>query len=457
MAPKFGTSGLRGLNTELSPALVRDYVAAFLAVCPFGTGLYLGRDLRASSPAIAAMVVKAAQDSGVAVTDCGAVPTPALALAAMQAGASAVMVTGSHIPADRNGLKFYTPQGEITKADEQAILGALGRTPARTHGAAIAVRSDVSDHYIARYVAAFGDSLDGMRIGIYAHSAVGADLLQDLLTRLGAQTTILGRSKTFIPVDTEALPEPLRVQLRNWACDGAYDAIVSTDADGDRPLVADETGHVVPGDILGQITAAAVGADTVVTPISSNTGVAVSGRFGQVITTPIGSPHVIAAMAKVSGRVAGYEANGGFLLGFEAATPCGFLPPLLTRDAVLPIVAVLYCARNTGLLRTVAAEPARFTAADRLQGIPTQKSAAFLDRLIHDSAARHEFLQGLNGQETTVNLVDGLRITLRDGRIIHLRPSGNAPELRFYTEADSPELAGQTLISGIRILRNALN
>ncbi len=125
MSPKFGTSGLRGLVTDLTPDLVGAHVMAFLRACPVGTGLFVGRDLRPSSPDIAAMVAKAAQAAGVQVTDCGAVPTPALALAAMQAGASAVMITGSHIPADRNGLKFYTPAGEITKAHESAILAAL--------------------------------------------------------------------------------------------------------------------------------------------------------------------------------------------------------------------------------------------------------------------------------------------------------------------------------------------
>ena len=126
MAPKFGTSGLRGLVVELTPDLVADHIRAFLAACPTGTGLWVGRDLRPSSPDLAAVVLQAARAAGLTTVDCGAVPTPALALAAMNAGAAAVMVTGSHIPADRNGLKFYLPHGEIAKTDEAAILAALG-------------------------------------------------------------------------------------------------------------------------------------------------------------------------------------------------------------------------------------------------------------------------------------------------------------------------------------------
>ena len=113
MSLKFGTSGLRGLVTELTPELVAAHIQAFIRACPMGNGLWVGRDLRASSPDLAAVVLTAAREMGLATVDCGDVPTPALALAAMKAGAAAVMVTGSHIPADRNGLKFYLPSGEI--------------------------------------------------------------------------------------------------------------------------------------------------------------------------------------------------------------------------------------------------------------------------------------------------------------------------------------------------------
>jgi phosphomannomutase len=46
MPPKFGTSGLRGLVSELTPDLVAAHVQAFLRACPVGDGLFVGRDLR---------------------------------------------------------------------------------------------------------------------------------------------------------------------------------------------------------------------------------------------------------------------------------------------------------------------------------------------------------------------------------------------------------------------------
>jgi phosphomannomutase len=462
MPPKFGTSGLRGLVTELTPALVGAHVAAFARSCPVGTGLFIGQDLRPSSPALAAEVARAAREAGLAVTDCGAVPTPALALAAMQAGASAVMVTGSHIPADRNGLKFYTPEGEITKAHEAALLAALDQpAPAVDPGPAPGANTTAGAEYVARFVTAYGASaLEGMRIGVYAHSAVGRDLLAQAFTALGATVTDLGRSDHFIPVDTEAVDAATRAQLAAWAASGAYDAIVSTDGDGDRPLMTDATGRVIPGDVLGQITAAELGATVVVTPVSSNSGVDLSGRFAAVIRTRIGSPFVIAGMEAAAtdpgACVVGYEANGGFLLGFAAAGPAGPLPPLMTRDSLLPLLAPLAAARGRSLAALVADQPPRFTASDRLQEVPVEASQALVARLIGDDAARGTFLAGFGGAEAAQDRTDGLRLTLTNGCTVHLRPSGNAPELRFYAEATSPDDAEALLATGLDSLRRLL-
>tara|TARA_R110002051_G_scaffold45702_1_gene92148 strand:+ start:17242 stop:18612 length:1371 start_codon:yes stop_codon:yes gene_type:complete len=454
MEPKFGTSGLRGLVVDLTADLVGAYVQAFIRACPVGTGLFVGRDLRPSSPAIAGMVIDAARAAGLAITDCGGVPTPALALAAMNAGAAAVMVTGSHIPADRNGLKFYTPNGEITKADEAAILTRMGGKFELIDGPAPVQNTTAGVLYTDRFVRAYGIALNGLRIGVYTHSAVGRDLLLDVFARLGADIIELGRSSDFIPVDTEAIDPAIRVQLKTWAAEYRLDAIISTDGDGDRPLLADATGTVVVGDVLGQITGSALGATVAVTPVSSNTGAEV--KFDQVIRTRIGSPYVIAGMEQARGDVVGYEANGGFFLGFSAMGPMGTLPPLLTRDALLPLVASLAKARTTGgLASLVSAEPARFTIADRLQNVPNEASNALVAELDTNSAKRAGFLAEFGGVEVGVDRTDGLRISLVDGRIVHLRPSGNAPELRLYVEADSMATAVATLVAGLSAVREA--
>lgn len=446
MAPKFGTSGLRGLVTELTPDLVADHVQAFLAACPTGGGVHVGWDLRPSSPEIAAVVAGAVRATGLGVIGAGPVPTPALALASMSAGHAAVMVTGSHIPADRNGLKFYVPTGEIAKTDEAAILGNLGKGAGQGVAFDPGTDTGVLEAYARRYADAFGpEALKGLKVGVYEHSSVARDVMHRVLRALGAETVAIDRSETFIPVDTEAVEPEIRAALPVWAKAHGLDAVVSTDGDADRPLVADATGRVVPGDVLGPLTARYLGADCIVTPISSNTLVDHMGFA--VSRTRIGSPFVIAGIEAIlaadpAARVVGYEANGGFLLGFTAALPAGPLSPLMTRDCLLPILAPLAAARAAGkpLADLVAALPPRFTATDRVVGIPTEASAPFLRGLIADAGARAAFFNDM-GDEAATDLTDGLRVTFVSGEVLHLRPSGNAPEFRCYAEADSADRA----------------
>ena len=440
MAPQFGTSGLRGLVTELTDELCSAYAGAFLRVLPHNGTLLIGRDLRASSARISDAVIKGAHGLGIATVDCGELPTPALALAALSRGSPAVMVTGSHIPADRNGLKFYTAQGEITKTDEASILAALGGAAKAGGGLGGHSTRDAGParSYMNRYIGCFGPkSLQGLRIGNYQHSSVARDILGEILRALGAQTVDLGRSDIFVPVDTEAVDQDTRDLLHTWTRQHRLDAIVSTDGDGDRPLVADETGAAIAGDVLGVLTALYLRAETVVTPVSSNTLIERMGAFARVVRTRIGSPHVIAAMQGEGGRCVGFEANGGFLLGFDSDGRGGGMGRLMTRDSLLPILAPLAVsvARKTPLSALTAELPCRFTASDRLQGVATDKSLALVARLADDPQARQRFFAAL-GPEENIDLTDGLRVFFASGDIVHLRPSGNAPELRCYGESD---------------------
>ena len=210
---KFGTSGLRGLVTELLGEPAALWTAAFLRYLENSTPkgartLYIGRDLRSSSPAIAGDCAAAAANRGWLVVDCGALPTPALALAAREAGAPAVMVTGSHIPDDRNGLKFYTEAGEITKDDEAGILAALpevGFPPSGGVETPQDASAEAMERYRRRYTDFFGpDVLKGLRVGVYQQSSVARDVLTAILADLGAAVIPFERADRFIPVDTEA-------------------------------------------------------------------------------------------------------------------------------------------------------------------------------------------------------------------------------------------------------------
>lgn len=440
----FGTSGARGLVSQMTDPVCAAYTLAFiqgLNLAKAGQKIAVGMDLRPSSPKIVNACAEAIRQSGCEMVFCGALPTPALAFFAMSQSMPAIMITGSHIPFDRNGIKFYRPEGEISKSDEAAITQAeVKLADFEEQQSSPTINNTALELYKQRYLELFpSDLLSGWRIGIYEHSSVARDCLREILNCLGAEVIGLSRTDTFVPIDTEAVSEEDRERGLAWAQEHQLDAIISTDGDGDRPLIADETGTWLRGDIVGLLCAQFLGADTVVTPVSCNTAIESSGLFRQVIRTRIGSPYVIAGMeqAAASNGIAGFEANGGFLAGPGLSVGNRTISALPTRDAVLPALALLAMARQqgTGLSALSAKLPKRYTASDRIQNFPTVNSQLLLTKLQSNDHTYQNLWDAELGEITRKDITDGLRLTFANGEIIHLRPSGNAPELRCYAEA----------------------
>lgn len=466
---KFGTSGARGLADDMTDRVCYAYTLAFvhylMSQGEINTGdhVAVAGDYRPSSPRIMAAAALAIRDAGCTPLNCGFIPSPAVALYGIQQGIASLMVTGSHIPDDRNGIKFNKPTGEILKQDEHGISAANVEIPAGRFDAegraidpiALPPADDTAYHaYVQRYLDFFPAAcLAGVKVGVYEHSSVARNALGAIFTGLGAEVVKLGRSTTFIPVDTEAV-RPEDVQLAQaWAQKNRFDCIVSADGDGDRPLVSDEQGHWLRGDVAGILTARYLGASAVATPVSSNSALEKSGWFERIDRTRIGSPYVIAAMAQAlaegEDRVVGYEANGGFLIASDIHLNGRRLPALPTRDAVIVPLSVLMLARQwrmgiAGLLQQL---PPRFTYSDRLKQFPTELSqtriAAFNTGDFDTDKQAIEAVFGQFGRVAVIDRSDGLRITFESDEVVHLRPSGNAPELRCYNEAASAARAAE--------------
>jgi phosphomannomutase len=462
----FGTSGARGLAAAMTDRVCYATTRGFLQYLSSigelrqGERVAIAGDLRPSTDRVVAAVGRAVADAGCRPLDCGKLPSPAVALYGITEGIPAVMVTGSHIPADRNGIKFNKRAGEILKADEagiraqavaldEALWDADGRFREPAPGPA-ASDAAARRRYVDRYLECFpGDCLAGWRLGVYQHSAVGRELLPEIVRGLGGEAVALAPSETFLPVDTEAIrPEDVAL-ARGWAAELGLDAILSTDGDSDRPLLADENGEWLRGDVAGILCARYLDADAVVTPVSCNSAVERCGWFPRVRRTRIGSPYVIeemlAAAAEGCERVVGYEANGGFLTASDLTLGGRTLSALPTRDAVLPLLGVLLLARRQGQPVAALARslPARYTASDRLQSFPPEASRGVLGRLdsgdpARDRAEMEALFGALCGSVAAVDRTDGVRMTFANGEVVHLRPSGNAPEFRCYNEAGSP-------------------
>jgi phosphomannomutase len=464
----FGTSGARGLVSAITDFVAYSYTSAFLqhleqsGQISRGNSVAVAGDYRPSTPRIIAAVCKAIIDHGFQVVNCGYIPSPAIALYGLQQGMSSIMVTGSHIPDDRNGIKFNRPDGEILKQDEQAIRDQIIEIPERLfnhqgdfNGAIDLPPVDSAAYklYVKRYTDFFSSGcLEGLRVGLYEHSSVARESAGEILEALGAEVVRLGYSDQFVPVDTEAIRSEDIALAKDWVKKHDLDSVVSTDGDGDRPLVSDENGNWLRGDIAGMLCAKFLEAEWIATPVSSNSAVERSGWFSGVNRTRIGSPYVVSAMNAllVEGKTAvvGYEANGGFLNADTLKMGSAELQPLPTRDALIVILSILNQTQN-GKVKVSdlsASAPARFTHSNRLKAFPTDLSkkrlAAFQSgNFEHDSRAVEQIFGDQFGEVKSIDLTDGVRITFKSEGVIHLRPSGNAPELRCYTEADSEQLA----------------
>jgi phosphomannomutase len=427
----FGTSGLRGLVKDITD--LEAYINVKGALRYFSQigdirspgVVVLAGDLRPSTDRIMRACAQAIIDSGHQVQNAGKIPTPALIAHAMAGGRAGVMVSGSHIPFDRNGIKLNKSIGEVLKSDEPGISHEVERVRIEEYGRSEAqsifnasgmlkkapelppLDSAAEEAYVRRYVQSFAaGALSGQRLLVYQHSAVGRDLLLRILRELGADAVAAGRSDTFVPIDTENISEEQLDRLDEFVTaaeedGGPVDAIVSTDGDSDRPLMTAVFAHdstrpgsrrvrFLPGDLLGIIAAEYLRADAVAVPISANDAVErrMLERGVYLEKTKIGSPFVVAALEKLRrqrtrARVCGWEANGGFLTATDASLPGGKLSALPTRDATLPILANLFAAaeQRSSLAALWEQLPSRYGRAGLLDEVPVAVSQTILARL----------------------------------------------------------------------------
>lgn len=522
VALAFGTSGLRGLVkdiTDLEAYInVKGGLAYLLATEDIraGSRVVLGGDLRPSSDRIRVAAARAIVDVGCVVENAGKLPTPALVARSLATRCAGVMVTGSHIPFDRNGIKINRSVGEILKSDEPGITREVERVRAEEYargaaGSAFDARGSLregaplpavdraaEEAYVRRYVRGLPrGALSGVRVVFYQHSAVGRDLLPRILRELGADVVEAGRSETFVALDTENVTAEQLARLEALAVAAEKDgppvhAVVSTDGDSDRPLVAavvpaPEAGpggrrvRFLPGDLLGIVVAELLSARAVAVPISANDAVErrMRERGVRLQKTKIGSPYVIAALdelraAGAATPIVGWEANGGFLVGSDVTLGAEPLAALPTRDSTLPIVANLVAAARAGVSLATLWDrlPARFGASGLLDEVPVAVSRALVARLVPPGditevdfvagsppaawqdvrAALSRVFTRARGFDTIVRIdvLDGVRIYFAGGDVAHVRPSGNAPQLRIYANADSQERADRIVAEGLR-------
>ena len=247
---EYDVRGIVGETLGEADAFAIGRVFASIVLESGGKTIAVGRDGRLSSPALADALIKGLIASGAMVIDIGQGPTPMLYFAAFTTPTDgAIMVTGSHNPANYNGFKMMLQNKPFfgKSIQELGARAAAGQVVPEAKGSV--VQKDVSDAYITRLMQDW-DGLQDLKIVWDNGNGAAGDVLAKLVTKLPGKHIVLngpidGRFPAHHPDPT--VPQNL-VQLIDAVKKEQADVGVAFDGDADRIGLVDNEGHILFGD-----------------------------------------------------------------------------------------------------------------------------------------------------------------------------------------------------------------
>ena len=425
----FGTSGIRGAADTL---FTKEFCLKLGVV--FGQWLKdkgksgyvaIAMDPRESSPKIKESIISGLAIQGFEILDEGVIPTPALTYFVHQSVhvGGGVMVTGSHITANLNGVKLFVDGEEVTKEHELEIEHLFQNFEFKTQ-----VSSPIVKHEDAAkdlYVQMLTDLADlpypKWKIIVDTANGTQSEIIRELFANLGLEFSCTDycdvQSPHFVPRDTESqggVIEIIRDVLLHQA-----DMGIAFDVDGDRVVFVDSLGQFVPGDYSCALIAANSDTPSVVTPISTSS---VIDRIGKkVFRTPVGSTYVAAKMKEV-GATWGFEPNGGGISG----------EIFYGRDGGTTMIKLLNILKNKkqSLADLCLTLPQYYLYKDKVD-CPTNR----YDQIYVSVREKYSDKQ--------IDELDGIKVDLGQDEWILFRASGNAPEFRVFVQSKSKSQSDQ--------------
>jgi phosphoglucosamine mutase len=395
----FGTDGVRGVVGESLTAELVERLGRASALWSKGGRVFVGRDTRASGPELEEAFGKGVASAGGNAVLAGVLPTPAVALLALDLGA---VISASHNPPQYNGVKFFDADGrKLSDRSEEEIEALLDAGPAETPGSVDHV-GVATDSYLEHIVERFGTDLTGLRIAVDCANGAYSGLAPEAFERLGAEVAPVAAAPDGENINVGCGATDLTL-LQRVVTDGAYDLGIAFDGDGDRMLAVDAAGEAVDGDQILAILALDLKVDLVAVTVMTNLGFhRLMGERGiEVVVTDVGDRYVLEAL----------RARGG-LLGGEQSGHLIYLKDHVTGDGLA--AALLLCGALKGrALGEAAAIMPRFPQVQENVPVATKELPVRLlgdvERMNRDLAER--------------------------GRIL-VRPSGTEPVVRVLAEAE---------------------
>jgi phosphoglucosamine mutase len=401
----FGTDGVRGVvGEDLTPQLV-ERLGRAATMWAGGGAVFIGRDTRSSGPELERAFASGVASAGGNAVLAGVLPTPAVALLAMDLGA---VISASHNPPEYNGVKFFNRKGrKLTDADEEAIEALIDSPPRDAEWGRIDDLEVAVESYLDHVLERFGSDLAGLRIGVDCANGAYARIAPRAFEQLGAEVSAIGVEPDGANINVGCGATDLGA-LQQLVREQSLDLGVAFDGDGDRMLAVDGNGDTLDGDQILAILALHLGLDLVVVTSMTNLGFhrLMAEREIRVVVTDVGDRYVLEALHREGGVLGGEQSGHIIYLGGH-----------VTGDGLAG--ALLLCGALQG--RSLA------EAAAVLERYPQAKDNVRVARRQITERVQDE-VERLNGA------LDGR------GRVL-VRPSGTEPVVRVLAEAETDKEA----------------
>jgi phosphoglucosamine mutase len=403
----FGTDGVRGVvGEDLTEELVERLGRAF-GRWSGQEQVLIGRDTRASGPALEAALSRGLVVAGATAVRGGVLPTPAVAVLASGPGA---VVTASHNPPEYNGVKLFAAGGRKLADKEEEEIERLFEAPAGPSTGETREEKGLAGRYVEVVCERFGAPLDGLRIAVDCANGAMFEVAPAALERLGADLEVVGAEPdgTNINVGCGAThPSVLERVVREQPVDLG----VAFDGDGDRVLAIAGNGQVLDGDAILAVLALHLGVELVAVTRMTNLGFhrLMAERGIRVVTTDVGDRYILEALAREGGA-----------LGAEQSGHVIYLEGHTTGDGLVAAVLLARAVVESG--RTLAELTSVYEPLPQAKENVRVRSRE-LSPVLREEIERLEHELG------------------NAGRIL-VRPSGTEPVFRILVEAENSQVAG---------------
>jgi phosphomannomutase len=414
------------LDEEGAYAIGRAFVEHFGA-----ERIAVGRDMRLSSPPMAAAAMRGAVDAGAQVYDLGLVGTEMVYFAVGDRGLDGgIAVTASHNPKEYTGMKIVR-EGALPVGGESGLLDIRDRALqgfGDPSGAGSVEELDIWPAFVDR-VLSFVDveAIKPLKVVIDAANGMAGVMLPPVLERLLRVETV----RYFFEPDgsfpnhepNPLLPENREFIVERTKAEGA-DFGVAFDGDADRCFFVDDSGEFVPGDFVTALLAESIlekepGAKIIYDVRASWAVPETIERAGGIpLVNRVGHAYIKHRMRE-EGAVFGGEVSGHYYFRDFSQADSGVIPFLLMLELV--------SKRGQKLSEILRPFRERYFITGEL------------NTPVPDVDAKLQELEERFSPEGSVSHLDGVSVDAEDWHF-NVRPSNTEPLLRLNLEARSEEL-----------------